>query len=132
MNINEDNIDCNIYISSTIRISPLEDQNFLPGEIGKFPPVGNHCTKMMFSKDYYQPINAKLWCIKLCAVFLEHPVDANTDHNKPWYSKKLRGWLVTNLLRVTNLQALEIPSFSRRFAALLSVLLILLAFVGFC
>jgi len=36
MNINEGNIDCNIYISSTTRISPLEDQNFSPG--GKFPP----------------------------------------------------------------------------------------------
>ena len=40
MNINEGNIGYNIYISSTTRISPLEDQNFPPG--GNFPPVGNH------------------------------------------------------------------------------------------
>ena len=36
MNINEGNIDWNIYISSTTRISPLEDQKFPPR--GKFPP----------------------------------------------------------------------------------------------
>jgi len=33
MNINEGNIDGNICISSTTRISPLEDQNFPQGEI---------------------------------------------------------------------------------------------------
>jgi len=33
MNINDGNIDCNVYISSMTRISPLEDQNFPQGEI---------------------------------------------------------------------------------------------------
>jgi len=51
MNINEGNIDCTIYISSTTRISPLEDQNFPLG--GNFPPVGNHCSTRTCRVQWY-------------------------------------------------------------------------------